>query len=410
MRNATRARGGLLAIVAFSAGIACEFSCNACLASLVPGVGQFTWDDSSGRSDPDKPLKVHYFRPATVTAETPVWFILHGTSRNADDYRDYFAAKAAAQGAIILAPEFTESAWPGSRSYNLGNVSISESNHTPRNQYEWSFSKIEPLFDYLKDVLEPTVEVPEYFMFGHSAGAQFVHRFLQWTPEARVKLAISANAGWYTMAQYEDAGYPHAWPYSLTDVPDFVPSTPAYDAYPGALLDSYLSRKLVVLLGEADTGLDDDLRQSDEANAQGPHRFARGQYFFEQAEAEALSRGVDFGWQLQTVPGVAHSASQLSVPAAEIFRLANLSPADFNEDGAVDADDLVKWSEFYGLNSAADADGDGDSDGNDFLIWQRELNGNSAVPATVGIPEPTGIVQILVLAMCLIGMSSYLSN
>lgn len=369
-------------------------------------MGRFTWDDTTGQSDPNKPLRVYYYRPATVTANTPVWFILHGTSRNADDYRDYFAAKAAAQGAIVLAPEFTDSAWPGSRSYNLGNVSVSESNHTPRDQYQWSFSKIEPLFDYLKNTLEPTVEVPEYFMFGHSAGAQFVHRFLQWTPEARVKLAISANAGWYTMAQYENTSYPYSWPYSLSDVPDFVPSTSSYDAYPEALLDNYLSRKMVVLLGEADTGIDDDLRQSEEADAQGPHRLARGQFFFEQAQAEAASRGANFGWELQTVPGVGHSASQLSAPAAEIFRLANLSPADFDQNGVVDSDDLAKWSQAYSVNDDADADGDGDTDGRDFLIWQREFNGGTQSLAALAVPEPTGIVSMMALAVFSLGTRS----
>ena len=56
------------------------------------------------------------------------------------------------------------------------------------------------------------------------------------------------------------------------------------------------------------------------AEAQGTNRFQRGQYFFSKAESEAAARGVEFRWALQIVPGVGHSASQMAMPAAELFR------------------------------------------------------------------------------------------
>ena len=33
-------------------------------ASLSPGTDSFVWEDKTGASDPDKPLKVYYYRPA----------------------------------------------------------------------------------------------------------------------------------------------------------------------------------------------------------------------------------------------------------------------------------------------------------------------------------------------------------
>jgi pimeloyl-ACP methyl ester carboxylesterase len=264
-------------------------------ASLSPGKGSFVWEDKTGASDPDKPLKVYYYRPAELTAETPVWIIMHGMGRNADDYRDYFVAMGKDQGAMIIAPKFTKKDWPKSRSHNLGNISISDSDHTPRPEQEWSFSKIEPLFDYLVDVLEPTLEVKNYFMFGHSAGGQFVHRFLSWKPQARIKLAISANAGWYTMAQYNDPSYCYNWPYSLGDTPDFNANTPQIDPFPEAGLETFLGKKMVVLLGDEDTLRTSNLRQTTQADAQGQHRFERGNFFFAAGQSEAAARGVDFG-------------------------------------------------------------------------------------------------------------------
>ncbi|MEM9659417.1 MAG: matrixin family metalloprotease, partial [Planctomycetota bacterium] len=47
-------------------------------------------------------------------------------------------------------------------------------------------------------------------------------------------------------------------------------------------------------------------------------------------------------------------------------------PADFTEDGVVDALDLALWEQSFGVNAVADADDDFDSDGFDFLVWQRQ--------------------------------------
>lgn len=339
--------------------------------ALSPGTGSFSWDDTTGHSDPDKTLQVYYYRPEVVTSDTPVWVVMHGASRNADDYRDYFVSAATAQGALVIAPEFSDFDWPNSISYNLGNVSVSESDLTPREKQDWSFSKIEPMFDYVVDVLEPTLETDEYFMFGHSAGSQFTHRFLQWVPDARVKLAVAANAGWYTMPQYNDSSYPHDWPYSLTNIPDLDASTVSYDPFPTANLEHSLTRETVVLLGDQDQAISGSLRQTVQANAQGIDRFERGQFFFSEGQDEAVARGVGFGWQLQVVPGVGHDGSQMAIAAADLFRRANLS-ADFDQNGYVETADLTQWESDYGLNGDADADGDGNSNGLDFLAWQRE--------------------------------------
>jgi hypothetical protein len=47
-----------------------------------------------------------------------------------------------------------------------------------------------------------------YDMYGHSAGAQFVHRYLQFYDSPKVKKAVAANAGWYTFPN-EAINYPY---------------------------------------------------------------------------------------------------------------------------------------------------------------------------------------------------------
>lgn len=376
-------------------------------ATLPAGTGSFFWNDTTGRSDPDKPLDVYYYRPPTVDAQTPVWMIMHGTNRNGEDYRDYFTSAASALNAIVIAPEFSKADWAGSRGYNLGNISVSESDLTPRDKQDWSFSKIEPLYDHLVNVLEPVLSTDGYYMFGHSAGSQFTHRFLQWMPEARVKLAVAANAGWYTMPQYNDTSYAYDWPYSLSSIPDYDTQNSGYDPFPIENLEDFLEREMVVLLGDDDTRRTSSLRQTTEADAQGQHRYERGQFFFDEAQAEASARNLEFGWDLQIVSGVGHSASQMAIRAAELFRLANLSPADFNQDSLVNGRDLDLWKSAYGTVGTADANDDGDSDGLDFLGWQR-LHGNTvaSVSNSLSVPEPTsGLIAFFLLAQSQIACS-----
>ena len=77
-------------------------------------------------------------------------------------------------------------------------------------------------------------------------------------------------------------------------------------------------------------------------------------------------------------------------------------PADFDQSGVVDGDDLIIWQNHYGQNAMADADDDGDTDGRDFLIWQRQFGTSLTTAAVQAIPEPgTMIIASQVLALLL---------
>jgi hypothetical protein len=68
--------------------------------------------------------------------------------------------------------------------------------------------------------------------------------------------------------------------------------------------------------------------------------------------------------------------------------------SDFDEDGDVDADDLVQWQGDFGVNGDSDAEGDGDSDGADFLAWQQQL-GSGVMAATAGAAAPEPCTAVL---------------
>lgn len=258
--------------------------------AITPGTsGSFTFSGYAPLSD--RPLRVWYSAPPGDLTNARVIVVMHGQSRRAEAYRNSWTVAAARAGAILIAPEFSEALYPGTNAYNLGNVGREP-------QSRWSYSVIEPLFDFVR--ADTGNRTDRYFLYGHSAGAQFVHRFLLLVPSHRVARAVAANAGWYTAPEIE-VGFPYGLRNSpITDV-----------AVRGAL-----GMRLTVLLGENDTNPNDtDLRHTAGADRQGLHRFARGQFFYRAGLRTARLLGTPFGWNLVTVPGVAHSNSAM-VPAA----------------------------------------------------------------------------------------------
>jgi poly(3-hydroxybutyrate) depolymerase len=239
---------------------------------------------------------VYLSRPVNLAPDRPVVFVMHGMQRNADEYRDQWHDLAMEHDFLLVVPQFSDQNFPETESYNLGNLFDGEGQLRPRS--EWSFSAIEPIFDEVRRRFGMTAG--SYALYGHSAGAQFVHRFLMYVPEARVSRAVAANAGWYTMPDFGIA-----YPYGLKD-----------SAVTEGMLERALQQPLTVLLGEEDTNPDHpSLRRTPEALAQGPHRFARGEAYFSAGQAAARRLDVPFRWRLETVPGADHD-NRLMAPAA----------------------------------------------------------------------------------------------
>lgn len=247
-------------------------------------------------------IPVSLYVPEAVDASTPIVIVMHGASRDLPRYYSDWRVEGEKHGFIVVVPHFSKDHFATSARYNLGHV-FDPDTGVQRPPSGWTFAAIEPLFDAVVGMTASTRD--DYTLYGHSAGSQFVHRFLYYVPEARVSRAIAANAGWYTMP---DFGVD--WPYGLDG------SGVAPDVMAG-----YFARDVVVLLGDADTDrADDNLRKTPEAELQGKHRFDRGQTFFRVATARAQELGVELGWQLQTVPGAAHSNAQMTPAAAELVR------------------------------------------------------------------------------------------
>ena len=141
----------------------------------------------------------------------------------------------------------------------------------------------------------------EYTLFGHSAGSQFVHRFLYYMPEARVSRYLAGNAGWYTMPEFDTE-----YPYGLENAA--ISEEQLVDAF---------QKDVVILLGKEDIDTTDpDLRNTPEAKRQGINRLARGLTYYSAAQANAEKLGVDLQWQLVLVDDAGHKNGQMAPAAA----------------------------------------------------------------------------------------------
>lgn len=85
--------------------------------------------------------------------------------------------------------------------------------------------------------------------------------------------------------------------------------------------------------------------------------------------------------------------------ALSVVATTPASPADFNGDGDVDAEDLAAWQSGFGGATGGDADESGQVDGADFLIWQREFTGSGGVSSQTSVPEPGGATLLFAVIL-----------
>ncbi len=279
----------LIAILAF-----CLSGC-----ATAPGErGTFTLND--GRGAVAASMDVHFFQPSNFKPNGPVLVVVHGMNRNADGYRDYFTAAAHKYGALILAPEFNRENYRGSRRFNLGNMKRRSGETTPYSQ--WSFLVIDRVFEQAR--AQFGFKQRRYYLLGHSAGSQFVHRMILFSPSERMIAAIAANAGWYTL------------PDLTVEFPYGLKATSADKK----ILRRAFRQNLTILLGKNDNNESHrSLRRTEEANAQGLHRLARGRYFYQRSKEAADQLGVPFRWRLKELPDVGHSGRDVAKPASDLL-------------------------------------------------------------------------------------------
>jgi poly(3-hydroxybutyrate) depolymerase len=250
--------------------------------------------------DPESPgraLVLECYRPAGHTPDSPVVIVQHGMGRNGDEYRDAWIPAADQHGLLIVAITFPNASWPDSRTYNDGHVLAEDGAVRPRQG--WSNAIPERVFGLLREAGVTTRG--RAYLWGHSAGGQFVHRLLGLQNVDVWEAAGVGNPGWYTLPTLSKR-----YPLGLGGI-----------GLDDAALERMLAYPMVIFAGDQDIHTTaSNLPKHEAALAQGRHRFARAHFYLAAGQAEAARRGVTCGWRLVVVPGVGHEGMRMSAVAA----------------------------------------------------------------------------------------------
>ncbi|MET3204050.1 hypothetical protein ACQCSV_15835 [Pseudarthrobacter sp. S3] len=258
----------------------------------------FSWDGPLS----DQPIKVWYHAPEDPSS-AQILMVMTGAHRDGEAYREDWLPIVQERNTLLLVLEFSRDDYPGASSYNQGNVLDTNGNINPPEA--WSFNMVEALFEAV--VRDTNSKAKDYALFGHSAGGQFVHRFMEFTAENHVRIAVAANAGWYTMPD-QDIDFPYGVKNSSLSSKE---------------LRNAFTRRLVILLGANDIDPKDPLLQRDRrTDAQGDNRLTRGLNFY-QAARNAAQEGDEFNWALSVIPGAAHNHKQMAEAAAPLLLSPN---------------------------------------------------------------------------------------
>ena len=249
-------------------------------------------------------ISVFYVTPKRINKNTRLVVVMHGRKRNGEEYRDQWINHAKELNLVIIVPEFSEAKFPGVHSYNYGNVFNAEGQKQPKESR--LFSIMEPL---VKESLKKfKIRSDHWGIYGHGAGAHFVHRYVLYNPQSSHTLAIAANLGWYlTMTDKK-------WPFGLknSDITD-------------AMLKDSFDKYFLLMLGMSDVSTKPNTEYVasifDKVTDQGKHRLERGRNFFNGVLKKSNELDTFLKWGLVEVPTKdGHSNTKQMVPfAAELF-------------------------------------------------------------------------------------------
>ena len=266
---------------------------------LEKGQGSFIFDGYEPFAD--RPVDVQYYIPLTGDIATmPVIFVFEGADRGYDYLVEAWSASAEERGFIFVLPHFDGELYP-LRDYQETGVIAADEKEINKTSLQTS-ALVDEIFKYFKE--HAGAGASTYSVYGHSAGGQFVHRFMLFYDSPFVDKAVVGSPGWYTFPDAEQD-----FPYGVKNIPYINDEA----------IKRYLSKDITIQLGMADTIRESYLRKTPEAEAQGHNRLERGRAFFAYAQRMALQNNWPFHWTKEEVSGVGHHSVNMGLKALPIL-------------------------------------------------------------------------------------------
>lgn len=258
---------------------------------LPPGVGHRVLD-VGGAS-----IEVHTYKPVNYSRGA-LLVSFHGLGRDVARYREATQAIAERTGMLVIVPLLDRERFPYWRYQALGitrqSRRVTEGPIPVKPRDEWTSGLILKLIDRVRrDEGAPELD---YYLIGHSAGAQIVNRLAAFAPNQAKRIVVTNPSSYVAPTRAA------RFPYGFGDLP------PEFSDDDN--LRRYLAQPVTFFLGTADVSTR-DLDMLPPAMQQGERRYQRGHNVFRMAQTLARERGWEFNWRLVEVPGVAHDVRRM---------------------------------------------------------------------------------------------------
>lgn len=269
-----------------------------CGNKLPSGTGDFKFCmTTDGFNDT---IQVFYHIPADFDrAGMPVVMGFHGNDRDCSYWVNTWKEYADRDGFMFFIPWFTHKDFPTRRYQELGVRNENGDFTVPK---ERTSALVDSIINYV--IKASGTGHDKVTVYGHSAGGQFVHRYMLVNDSPFVGKAIIGNPGWFT---FPTCNEPYS--YGLKDFPEIDNNR----------IRNMLAKNVILQLAEGDTIRESFLRKTPEADRQGLNRLERGNRFFDTLESIADDKNWDFNWRKVYVPEVGHDAVGMSRHAAEFL-------------------------------------------------------------------------------------------